>query len=47
MNNKQYEAVVDYFRDLSPFDDDDDIEDDAEAGAAAINEILKENEDFQ
>jgi len=43
MNSKQYDAVVDYLKDLSPFDDEIERQDDAEAGAAAIDEIMRDN----
>lgn len=45
MNNAQYEAVVDYFKEFSQFDDDQDREDDAQEAASAIDEILRENAD--
>lgn len=45
MNEKQYAEVVEYFKDLSPFDDENEQQEDAEAGAAAIDEILKDNAD--
>ncbi|GEO58497.1 hypothetical protein [Companilactobacillus bobalius] len=45
MNSKQYEAVVEYLKNLSPFDDDELKEEDAYAGAENIDEILKEYAD--
>lgn len=45
MNSKQYAEVAEYFKDLSPFDDEDERQEDAEAGAAAIDDILRENAD--
>lgn len=45
MNTKQYEAVVDYFKEFSPFDDEQEREDDAQEAVSAIDEILRENAD--
>lgn len=45
MNSRQYEAVVEYLKSLSPFDDDDLREEDAYAGADNIDEILRDNAD--
>lgn len=44
MNDKQYEAVVDYFKEYSPFDDEEERDDDAREAADAIELILLENE---
>jgi len=43
MNSKQYEAVVDYFKEYSPFDDEEERDDDAREAADAIDLILMEN----
>jgi len=43
MNNKQYDAVVDYFKECSPFIDEQEREDDAREAADTIDLILLEN----
>lgn len=43
MNSRQFDAVVEYFMDLSPFDSEEERQLDAEAGASSIDEILREN----
>lgn len=45
MNERQYEAVVDYLKDLSPFDNEEERQEDAESGANAIDDILRDNAD--
>ncbi|WP_162894157.1 hypothetical protein [Companilactobacillus musae] len=45
MNSKQYKAMVDYFKMFSPFDDEQEREDDAQEAVSAIDEILRENAD--
>jgi len=45
MNSRQYEEVIEYFKEFSPFDDEEEKQADAESAASAIDDILRENAD--